>query len=135
MNQEVIAVMQECSTRSHAGTIPFPEVVRKLTEAGVESYHADLYCGERTYYMPNAESHLDVVGALPEPFAQDFSEADVVAALRAIQRGEIVYLEFVRRIQAAGCSGYFVFITGRRALYFGRKGEVYEELFPAAPGK
>jgi uncharacterized protein YbcV (DUF1398 family) len=135
MNQEVIAVMQECSTRSHAGAIPFPEVVRKLTEAGVESYHADLYRGERTYYLPNAESHVDVVAAVPELFAQDFSEAGVVAALRAIQRGEIVYLEFARRIQAAGCSGYFVFITSRRALYFGRKGEVYEELFPAAPGK
>jgi uncharacterized protein YbcV (DUF1398 family) len=135
MNQEIIAVMQECSTRSHAGTIAFPDVVRKLTAAGVERYFADLCRGERTYYMPSGESHVDVVGAESEPIAADFTEAGVVAALRAIQRGEILYLEFVRRIQAAGCTSYFVLIAGRRALYFGRKGEVYEELFPAAPAK
>jgi uncharacterized protein YbcV (DUF1398 family) len=135
MNQETIAVMQECSTRSHAGTIPFPEVVGKLTAAGVERYHADLCRGERTYYMPNGDSHIDLVGAEPEPIAQQFTESGVVAALRAIQRGEILYLEFLRRIQAAGCCDYFVLIAGRRALYFGRKGEVYEELFPSASTK
>jgi uncharacterized protein YbcV (DUF1398 family) len=135
MKQETIAVMQECSTRSHAGTIPFPEVVRKLTEVGVEWYHADLYRGERTYYMPDTESHVDVVGAEQEPVAQEFSESGVVATLRAIQRGEILYIEFLRRIQAAGCASYSVYITGRRAIYFGRKGEVYVELFPEAPGK
>ena len=135
MNQETIAVMQECSTRSHAGNIPFPQVVRKLAEAGVERYHADLYRGERTYYLPCGASHKDVVGAEAEPIAEEFSEAGVVAALRTIQRGEILYLEFLRRIQAAGCTGYFVLIAGRRALYFGRKSEVYVELFPAASAK
>lgn len=135
MNQEAIAVMQECSTRSHAGTMPFPEVVRKLAAAGVERYHADLCRGERTYYMPDGESQVDVVGAEDEPIAQEFTESGVVAALRAIQRGEILYLDFLRGIQAAGCCAYFVLIAGRRGLYFGRKGEVYEERFPAAPAK
>jgi uncharacterized protein YbcV (DUF1398 family) len=135
MNHEIIAAMQECSTRSHAGTIHFPEVVRKLAAAGVERYHADLCRGERTYYMPSGESHIDSVGAESEPIAGEFTESGVVAALRAIQRGEILYLEFLRRIQAAGCCSYFVLIAGRRALYFGRKGEVYEELFPSASTK
>jgi uncharacterized protein YbcV (DUF1398 family) len=67
---------------------------------------------------------------LPWTVAEEFTEAGVVDALRAIQRGEILYLEFVRRIMDAGCSGYFVLITGRQALYFGRKGEVYVEKFP-----
>ena len=33
---------------------------------------------------------------------------------------------------AAGCVGYFVQIAGRRVLYFGRRGEIYTELFPGA---
>jgi uncharacterized protein YbcV (DUF1398 family) len=130
MEQETIAVMHECAMRSHEGNIAFPEVVRKLKEAGVERYHADLCRDERVFYMPNGESHVETSEKLPWAVAEDFREAGVVEALRAIQRGEILYLEFVRRIMEAGCSGYFVLITGRQALYFGRKGEVYVEKFP-----
>lgn len=135
MNQETIAVMHECATRSHQGTISFPEVVRKLAEAGVEWYHTDLYRAEHTYYMPNAESHIEPMDALAEPAAQEFSDAGVDAAVRSIQRGEIKYNEFVRRIMAAGCNGYFVLIAGRKTVYFGRKGEEHVELFPSAPAK
>ncbi len=33
---------------------------------------------------------------------------------------------------AAGCVGYFVQITGRRVIYFGRSGESHVEQFPPA---
>jgi uncharacterized protein YbcV (DUF1398 family) len=32
----------------------------------------------------------------------------------------------------AGCSHYEVFISGRKAMYFGRDGEFYTEPFPQA---
>ena len=135
MKQEIIAVMHECAIRSDAGTITFPEVAGKLAGAGVEWYHTDLYRAEHTYYMPNAESHIEPMDPLPVPVAEEFSDAGVDAAVRSIQRGEIKYDEFVRRIMSAGCNGYFVLINGRKALYFGRKGEEHVEMFPDAQGK
>jgi uncharacterized protein YbcV (DUF1398 family) len=131
MKQETIAVMNECASRSHEGTITFPEVVRKLAEAGVEWYHTDYLRREHTYYLPNGESHREAFDSLPETAAQEFSDAGVDAAVRSIQKGEFQYNEFVRQTMAAGCVGYFVLIAGRKALYFGRKGEIHMEMFPA----
>jgi uncharacterized protein YbcV (DUF1398 family) len=54
------------------------------------------------------------------------------STLKSIQRGEIGYAEFLRRIMDAGCSHYEVFISGRKAMYFGRTGEFYIEPFPQA---
>jgi hypothetical protein len=31
---------------------------------------------------------------------------------------------------AAGCAGYIVSFTGRRAVYFGRNAEIHVECFP-----
>lgn len=36
---------------------------------------------------------------------------------------------FPRRIVSSGCSHYEVFISGRKAMYFGRDGEFYTEPF------
>ncbi|HVC47332.1 MAG TPA: hypothetical protein VND90_08800 [Terracidiphilus sp.] len=123
--------MHECARLSDQGKISFPEVVRRLSAAGVERYHTDLCCEEHVYYMPNGEVHVEQMAMLPEPIAIDFSDAGVDAAVRAIQRGEIQYMDFLRRIMAAGCVGYFVLLAGRQAQYFGRKGEMHVEKFPA----
>ena len=55
-SKENIQVLDECSERSVAGTITFPEVVGKLMAVGIESYHADLYRREKTYYSANGDS-------------------------------------------------------------------------------
>lgn len=130
MNQEIIAVLHEVARRSHEGTIPFPEVVGKLTRAGVEQYFADLRRGSRTFYMPSGDSHVEESGSPTAAIGEQFAAADIVSALRTIQRGEIDYQEFVRRIMVAGCTGYFVYIAGRQAHYLGRRGESYVEMFP-----
>jgi uncharacterized protein YbcV (DUF1398 family) len=62
----------------------------------------------------------------------EFSPERVEAAIRASQRGEINYPQFLGQTMAFGCVGYFVQIAGRRALYFGRNGEVHLEPFPAS---
>lgn len=67
--------------------------------------------------------------------AKEFSDAEVDAAVRTIQRGEILYMEFVRRVMAAGCVGWVVLLDGRQTQYFGRKGEIHIERFPAPKGK
>lgn len=132
MDTSAKAVMQECTKRSDEHSMSFPEVVARLTEVGVERYHADLRRAEKTYYMPNGESFVtptDIVAGEP-PAA--FSTDGVAAAVKAIQRNTIDYAEFCRRIVAAGCVDYVVSIVGRRAVYSGRSGDCYVEPFPNA---
>ena len=66
----------------------------------------------------------------PRPIADAFSPDLVVAAIRAIQKRESIYPEFIRQIAAAGTVYYTVHLQGRKAIYFGRHGEFYIEPFP-----
>lgn len=138
MEQNLIAVFHEASAGSIAETVNFPTVVGKLIDIGAEGYRCDLYRREKTYYMPDGRTHVE-----PEPeldpaefngarIAREFSEEQIKSALKAVQTGSITYVEFLRRIMKAGCVGYQVCISGKRALYFGRAGEVYVETFPGS---
>lgn len=123
-------VMKKTTTRSLAGTMTFPEVVADLLAEGVESYHADLVRLEKTFYMPNGETFVESLDFEPPQVANDFSDSEVVSTLRAIQAKEINYQEFLRRIMKAGTTSYIVYLSGKKAIYFGRKGEFYVENFP-----
>ena len=133
MNANQSAVIQACASGSLNGTITFPEVIRQLTEIGVERYHADYSRQETTYYLPDGGSLVVSVRHPAQPIAEAFSSTLVEAAIRQSQRGQIAYTEFLKQTMAAGCIGYFVQITGRRALYFGRQGDLHLEPFPNAP--
>jgi uncharacterized protein YbcV (DUF1398 family) len=108
----------------------FPEVVRKLSAIGCEQYHADLHRREKTYYMPDGESYVRPLDVGSERIGPVFSTDGVVAALRAVQSKEISYPQFLALIVEAGCVGYFVHLTGKRAVYMGRSGDSYVEFFP-----
>jgi uncharacterized protein YbcV (DUF1398 family) len=56
--------------------------------------------------------------------------AELVAAIREAQADTIPYPEFIKRSTAAGVIGYWAFLTGRKVIYFGRKGETHTEEFP-----
>lgn len=122
--------MEDATERSLKGTITFGEVVKNLLAIGVESYDADLVRMEKTYYMPNGETHLEGLDYKGPHIAQDFSEPGVVAALKAIQKQEINYVEFLNRILKAGTTRYIVFLAGRKAIYYGRRGDFHIENFP-----
>jgi uncharacterized protein YbcV (DUF1398 family) len=130
MDQKTKDVVIECTKASDEERIIFPEVVKALMEVGVERYHADLLRAERTYYMPSGESECVKGHTLNGEPAKDFSAAGVEAAVRAIQRQQIHYGEFCRRIAEAGCVGYFVTLAGRRAVYYARTMDIYVEPFP-----
>ena len=132
MDTNVKAVMEECSKDSDEERFTFPEVVMKLAGAGIERYHTDLCRNEKTYYLPDGQSHVVRSPAHNTLPAREFSPADVSAAVRTIQAGKIGYREFCTRVAAAGCVGYFVTLTGRRAVYYGRTGEEFVEWFPKA---
>ena len=125
-----IQTIEECMKSSFADT-PFPQVVQRLVGAGVASYTADLVKLRNTYYGAAAEAYDEALLLKDGPaIAPKFDSATVAATVKSIQRGEIGYAEFLRRIMGAGCSHYEVFISGRKAMYFGRDGEFYTEPFP-----
>ena len=133
MNLEHTKIVEDCAQGSLAGTLTFPEVVGRLAAIGVERYHADYSREEITYYWVNGDSHVVKLPHPPETIAQEFSAAGVAAAVRQSQLGEHTYVDFLRKTMAAGCVGYFVQITGRQAIYFGRLGDSHVEKFPPAP--
>ena len=127
MNTQAI---EQCMAASFADT-PFPVVLGRLAEAGVTSYTADLVALRNTYYNSGSASHDEAMPLTDAPaVAPAFDSERVAATVKAIQRKEIGYAEFLRQIMAAGCSHYEVFFTGRKAMYFGRTGNFYTENFP-----
>ena len=126
------AAIHETLAESQAGKLIFPDVVRRLLAAGVESYFVDLQRSEDIVYL-NDDTSLRVEMHLPlEPVAQQFSQPGIVAAIHAAQRDEIRYPEFMRQAAAAGVVAYWAYLTGKKVIYFGRKGELHVEHFPGA---
>src|SRR5262245_26853015 len=101
MDDATRRVMRECTEGSDAGTITFPEVVRRLGGVGVERYYADLVRSEKIYYMPDGESELLKAHAVSRPIAQKFVAADVDAAVRAVQARKVNYAQFCEAIADA----------------------------------
>jgi uncharacterized protein YbcV (DUF1398 family) len=117
-------------TESQAGQLIFPEVVRRLLGAGVESYFCDLAGAQERFYATDGATHDVPMKLRPDAVAADFSANGVVAAIRGAQADTIRYPEFVRQIAGAGVIAYWAFLTGRKVIYFGRKGEMHVEEFP-----
>jgi len=127
MNIETIAACMKLSF----GDTPFSKIIPQLAGAGVASYTADLVKLRNTYYGTGAEAFDEALPLKDGPaIASAFDPQAVAATVKSIQRGEIGYAEFLRRIMAYGCSHYEVFIAGRKAMYFGRDGDFYTEPFP-----
>jgi uncharacterized protein YbcV (DUF1398 family) len=125
-------VMHEVLAETQTGKLIFPEVVRRLLEVGVESYFCDLATGAETFYLSGGETHVEKMVLPLSPVAEDFSSPEVIAAIRGAQTDKIRYPEFIKRSAAAGVIAYWAFLTGRKVIYFGRKGEFHVEDFPGA---
>jgi uncharacterized protein YbcV (DUF1398 family) len=125
-------VIHDVLAGSQAGKLVFPEVVRRLLEVGVESYFCDLVRGEETFYMTDGPTHVEKMSLPMPPVAEAFSLSGIVAAIRGAQQDTIRYPEFVKQSTASGVIAYWAFLTGRKVIYFGRKGEQHIEEFPPA---
>jgi len=130
MNQDVIDALDGCTQAADDASLKFPEIVARLIGLGVEQYHADLLRSEKTYYLPGGATHVTRCAPIDAPIAEAFDPAGIAAAVRASQAKQIDYAEFCERTAAAGCTGYFVSMAGRRVLYLGRTAESCVEYFP-----
>lgn len=133
MEQATTAIIEQDIQLAYEGKISFPETVKNLLEVGVERYYTDLIAHQKTYYAQGGAVHfLRLPKSKMPQDAGPFSKEGIVAALRAIQRSEIDYPEFLRRIIRAGTVGYSAFLLGKQVHYFGAKGEIYIENFPTS---
>ncbi|MDA0781785.1 MAG: DUF1398 family protein [Rickettsiales bacterium] len=124
--------IKECTSQSLAEQITFPEVVMKLAEAGVERYIADLVGKKKFSFGKRGETHTGELNFNSVDIPEQLDAVAVKQTITDIQQGKIKYQTFLRRIMEAGCTHYEVFISGGKAVYFGRDGNQHIELFPKA---
>jgi uncharacterized protein YbcV (DUF1398 family) len=117
MNTKAI---HEVVTKTPEGKMTFPQVVVALMHEGVESYFVDFAAG----------THSEPMILEANAIAEEFSDSGLVAAIRGAQADTIRYPEFVKRSTAAGVIAYWAFLTGKKVVYLGRKGEMHVEEFP-----
>jgi uncharacterized protein YbcV (DUF1398 family) len=131
MDEKTSATIQSVFEASSEGSIHFGQVIGQLMEVRVESYHIDYRSGRATYFLPDGAT-LDLNFEKPEQGIADVFDGDAVrAAILGAQQGRVMYPEFKRLSQAAGCVSYMVWIAGRHVTYHGRKGESHIERFPS----
>ncbi len=130
MNTEIVA---EAARAALDGSIPFPEVVRRLIETGVEYYHVDYVALRTCFYSATGE-----VVTTPIPYeglpsvSADFDATALRDAILDSQRHGQHYRDFTRRAMEAGVQGYIAFLRGQRVTYWGRGGDQHTEWFPGA---
>jgi uncharacterized protein YbcV (DUF1398 family) len=126
-------IVSEAARATLDGSIPFPEVVRRLIETGVEYYHVDYVALQMRYYSATGDVVTTPIPyeALP-PVAADFYAAGLRAAILDSQRHGQHYRDFTRRAMEAGVQGYIAFLRGLRVTYWGRGGDQHTEWFPGA---
>lgn len=130
MNETTLATIHSTFDASNQGTIHFGQVIAQLVGVGVESYHVDFRSGRTTYYLPDG-SNVDFNFERPQHGIADVFDGDAVrAAILGAQQGRVMYPEFKKLSQRAGCAAYTVWIAGRHVTYLGRRGETHIERFP-----
>lgn len=131
MKHAIETVIRDTLAASNEGRIHFGEVVSNLVSAGVESYSVDYRTCRATYYMPCGETLTLDMAAPTIDIAAEFSADGIKAAIAGAQCKKVMYPEFKKLSQGAGCVGYTVWLAGRHVTYFGRKGETHVEHFPS----
>lgn len=133
MHPDSHSIAAACLKGAEDGTMSFPEIVSTLVAAGFESYAIDFRRATATYYFPDGESFALPMDAPAIPVAAAFDAAPIRAAINEAQQQVpgYSYKGFCAKVARAGCAGYIVSFSGRRALYLGRTAETHVELFPA----
>lgn len=132
MNADLTEIARTCLNGAESNSMTFPQIVGTLMQAGFESYAIDFRRATATYYLPDGDSVVLPAHRGATPIAAGLDVAAVQAAVREAQQlvPGYTYAGFCTKIMAAGCAGYVVSFSGRRALYLGRTAETHVEHFP-----
>jgi uncharacterized protein YbcV (DUF1398 family) len=126
------SIAKTCLEDAENNTRSFPQIVGTLMQEGFEGYAIDFRRGTATYYLPDGDSVELATHKLGVPIAARFDAAPIQAAIKEAQQlvPGYTYAGFCRKVAAAGCAGYIVSFSGRRALYIGRTAETHVEHLP-----
>jgi uncharacterized protein YbcV (DUF1398 family) len=132
MNDHLAKLAQTCLDGAENDSMTFPEIVGTLIQAGFESYMIDYRRSTATYFLPDGDSIVLPTQHGKNPIAATLDAIAVKSAIKDAQQlaPGYSYAGFCRKVMAAGCAGYIVSFTGRRAVYFGRDAEIHVERFP-----
>lgn len=132
MDNDKALIAKTCLDGAEGNSMSFPQIVGALMAAGFESYAIDFRRSAATYYTPDGDSIELSTHRTETPVAATFDEPAIEAAIREAQQSVpgYTYKGFCRKVAAAGCAGYIVSFSGRRALYIGRTAETHVERFP-----
>ncbi len=132
MNDRQKTTAWACLEAAEGNAMTFPQIVGTLMEAGFEGYAIDFRRATATYYLPEGESLELPAHRVDAPVAPTFDAARLQAAIREAQQQVpgYTYRGFCAKAVSAGCAGYVVSFSGRRALYIGRTAETHVEQFP-----
>ncbi len=128
MNSDLIT---SAARATLSGSLPFPQIVGMLLEAGVESYHVDYLSLRKTFYGGDGATvgiAIPLAG-LPE-IAPDFNAGALRANILDSQQNHQSWRDFTIRAMQGGVQGYFAFLRGQRVSYYGRQGDQHTEWFP-----
>ncbi|HTU53933.1 MAG TPA: DUF1398 family protein [Acetobacteraceae bacterium] len=132
MDERKKSVARACLEGAESGTMIFPEIVGTLMREGFESYAIDFRRAVATYYRPDGDRVELAAHKIDVSVAPAFDAGSVQAAIKEAQQlvPGYTYKGFCRKVALAGCAGYIVSFSGRRALYIGRTAETHVEHFP-----
>lgn len=132
MNTQQAAIARDCLEGAESGRMTFPEIVANLSQAGFEGYDVDLRGARARYFLQDGDSIELPTHSIETVVAARFDAPALQTAIREAQTSApgYTYKGFCSKAKAAGCAGYMVSFSGRRAVYFGRTAEVHVELFP-----
>jgi uncharacterized protein YbcV (DUF1398 family) len=132
MNDHDERIAKICLEGAEGDTMTFPQIVGSLMQEGFEGYMIDFRCAAATYYLADGESIVLPTHRTNVAIAATFDVATIRAAIKEAQQlvAGYTYKGFCKKVAAAGCAGYIVSFSGRRALYIGRTAETHVEHFP-----
>lgn len=127
-----LALIEQTTQATAAGTVSFPTAVENLLAAGVEYYHIDYVQHLQTCYSGTEEIHVTPLAFDVPAVAEHFDADALVAAIRDSQLRGQKFPDFSIRAVQAGVQGYTAFLRGKRVIYQGRQGDQHTEWFPGA---
>jgi uncharacterized protein YbcV (DUF1398 family) len=132
MDAHLVRIARSCLEAAEDNSMTFPQIVGKLMRAGFESYAIDFRRATATYYRADGDSVALETHRNETPVAAALDKDAIQSAIREAQQlvPDYTYKGFCEKVRAAGCAGYIVSFSGRRAVYFGRTAETHVELFP-----
>lgn len=130
MNANEVSLLAKATL---AGSLPFPEIVGRLIDQGVEYYRVDYALGAFTFYRPSGAAVVAPLTFENLPaIAAQFDAAALKAAILDSQQNGQTFRDFCARAVRAGVQGYTVYLRGKRVTYSGRQGNQHTEWFPGA---